>query len=145
MANINDLFPSKYLKASDLHGQARRVTISNVAVEEIAQGEHKPVIYFSNAPKPVVLNKTNGQLLASFLGLETAAWSGNEIEIYPEKVGFQGKIVDAIRMRQVVPPAAPTPAPAAAQAVPESTAGATPAAAPAGEPFNDDLPVTWDS
>jgi hypothetical protein len=109
MANLNDLFPSKFLKASDLQGQVRRVTIQQVSVEEIAQGEHKPVIHFIDAPKPLVLNKTNGQLLGSLFGMETDAWGGKKIEIYSEKVAFQGRIVDAIRVRQLAPPTAVIP------------------------------------
>jgi hypothetical protein len=111
MANLNDLFPSKYLKAGDLKGQARRVTIQKVVIEEVAHGEHKPVMHFSDAPKPLVLNKTNAQLLGSLFGMETDAWGAKQIEIYREKVAFQGRIVDAIRVRQVAPP--PTTAPAA--------------------------------
>ena len=38
-------------------------------------------------------------VIASHFGNETNNWSGKQIELYIEKVPFQGMIVDAIRVR----------------------------------------------
>jgi len=118
--NINDVLgSSKYLKAGDLKGRAVKATIDAVKMEELGQGadaEVKPVVYFRNAEKALVLNVTNGRMIASYYGDETDAWAGAVIELYPDKVPFQGRIVDALRVRvpnpgQVAAQQQPNPAP----------------------------------
>jgi len=133
--NINEAFPSSYLRAADLGKQARLVTIREVKLEVVAENERaKPVIYFNEQPKGVVLNKTNSQTLAAMFGPETSGWTGRQVELYPMMVDFKGTATEGIRMRQHIPPAAPTPAaPASAEAPP-------PVPAAEGEPLNDDLP-----
>jgi hypothetical protein len=103
--NINELFPSNFLKAADLDGQVRRVTIDRVEIAELGQGEQKPAVYFQNIPKGLIANKTNSMMLAANFGPETEGWRGKTIELYSEKVAYQGRIVDAIRVRTTPPPA----------------------------------------
>ena len=103
--NINSAFPSKYIKASDLNGSSVKVTIREVRMEDLGD-ESKPVAYFENKSKGLVLNITNSRLIAERLGGETDDWIGKDIEIYADKVPFQGRIVDAVRVRPPLPPAA---------------------------------------
>ena len=104
--NINDAFPSKYLKASDLKGQAVLVVIARVDEEEIGDDKTmKMVAYFHGKERGIVLNKTNAQMIASKHGPETDGWAGAEIELYPDKTSFQGQLVDCLRVRIPVPPA----------------------------------------
>ncbi len=113
--DINAAFPSAFLKAADLNGAPRKVAIESVAIEEVGQqGDTKPVVRFKGLKQGAVLNKTNANMLMHLFGKETDAWAGKFVELYSEAVSFQGKIVDAIRMR-------------------------APAAAPA-EDFDDELP-----
>ena len=65
MVNIHNVFPSKYLKAGDLDGHAVAVTISHIAMEEVGQGDVKPVLFFAGKEKGLVLNKTNGGVIAN--------------------------------------------------------------------------------
>lgn len=98
--NINEVFPSKYLKAEDLQGREITVTIANVIVEKIGQGEdRKPVAYFQGKEKGVALNKTNSTNIAAAFGPETDAWIGAKVILYPAWVDYQGKSVQAIRIR----------------------------------------------
>jgi hypothetical protein len=97
--DIHALFPSNYLKAADLQGQVRRVVIESCMPEQLGQGEIKPALQFRGVPKKLILNKTNGLLIAASFGTETTAWAGREIELYPENVMFQGQVVPAIRVR----------------------------------------------
>lgn len=106
--NINSVFPSKYLKASDLQGRTVRVTISNVVVEKIGD-DQRPVLYFQGKEKGVVLNKTNANTIANTYGPETDGWLGAPIELFSAMVDFAGKMTEAIRVR------VPRPAPAQAQ------------------------------
>ena len=97
--NINDAFPSKYLKASDLQGRNHSVTIANVVTEDIGKGEEKLIIYFQGHKKGMVLNKTNANNIAVLYGPETSDWTGQPIIIFEAMVDFQGKTVPALRVR----------------------------------------------
>src|SRR5690242_16780983 len=95
---INGAFPSDYLKAADLNGKAIRVSIDTVTVEKIGE-DQKPVLHFIGKDKGLVLNKTNSARIVEAVGSdETDDWSGWSIVLYPCKVDFQGKRVDAIRI-----------------------------------------------
>jgi arabinogalactan endo-1,4-beta-galactosidase len=96
--NINDQFPSKYLKASDLQGRQVTVKMARVEQEKIGDDE-KPILYFQGKERGVVLNKTNANNIAAIYGYETDDWYGKEITLVEAMVDFQGKSVPAIRMK----------------------------------------------
>ena len=100
MVSINEMYPSKYLKAADLQGRNIVVTISLVEIEKIGD-DNKPVIYFLGKTKGAVLNKTNASNIAILYGDETEDWVGKEIVLFPAMVDFQGRTVEAIRVRGV--------------------------------------------
>lgn len=121
---LTEAFPSKWLKAADLNGQPRLVTIENVKLESVeADKPAKPVVALRGMTQGLVLNKTNGNSIASFLGDDTDHWTGKKIVLYPAQAEFQGRMTDCIRVRQPKPQgattvaAAPTPAPAERPAV----------------------------
>jgi hypothetical protein len=94
---INGAFPSDYLKAADLNGKAVRAIIESVSVEKMGD-DTKPVLHFQSGRK-MVLNKTNAMRLVEAIGSdETDDWGGWSITLYPAKVDFQGKRVDALRI-----------------------------------------------
>jgi len=94
---ISEAFPSRFLKASDLNGREYKLTMSRVEIEDL-NGEMKPILYFHNAEKGLVLNKTNAEMIALMFGDETNSWSGQAIVIKPDKTQMQGKIVDCVRV-----------------------------------------------
>ena len=101
---VNDLFPSKYLRASDLDGDTP-VTMKNLVIEEV-NGEHKPVLYFEekvNNKNKMVVNKTNAKTIGNLHGQEVGDWIGQRITLFPTEVDFRGDIVDAIRVRKRIP------------------------------------------
>lgn len=98
MADINDLYPSKYLKAHDLRGKTVKATINHVLVEKIGS-DTKPVLYFKGKEKGMVLNKTNAFTVSQAFGMDTDDWGGGEIEIFAAFVDFQGKQVEGLRIR----------------------------------------------
>lgn len=108
--DVNNLFPSKYLKAADLQGAQPTVTIANVTMEDIGDDGEKPVIHFDGKEKGVVLNKTNATNISSAYGGNTDGWRGKKVVLFTTWVDFQGKSVEAIRIR---------PAPAYASGLPE--------------------------
>lgn len=96
--DIYSAFPSNYLKCSDLQGRNCRVVIESVKIESIGDDD-RPVAYFQGKQKGLVLNKTNSNVIADMFGGETNGWLGKEITLFPTKVDYQGKRVDAIRVQ----------------------------------------------
>lgn len=103
---MSEAFPSKYLKAADLAGRAHKLVIDGADYAELGDGTAKPALTFIGKQKQLILNKTNGSLLAAAFGDDADKWRGKEIEIYPDKASMQGRIVDCIRVRVPAPPAA---------------------------------------
>ena len=103
MVSISESFPSKYVKAADLKGQNVIVVIGHVTFERIGTNDKddKPVLYFQGKSKGMVLNKTNATNIAHLYGDDTDDWAGREIVLFPAMVDFQGKTVEAIRVRGV--------------------------------------------
>lgn len=103
---VSEAFPnnSKWLSASDLQGHEVKVTVTGVTVAEFDNG-NKPALMFAGKNKGLALNRTNARKLAATYGDDMEAWVGKEVIIYPEVVEFQGKPVDSIRCRPVLPKA----------------------------------------
>ena len=98
---LTDLYPSRYLKAEDIKGKDRTLTIKGITMEPLGQEkDEKPVLTFTNSDKQLVLNKTNGLVVASLYGEDTDAWIGKHITIFATRVPFGGKLVDSIRVRE---------------------------------------------
>jgi hypothetical protein len=115
MPRIGDMYPSKWLKASDCEDEDLVVTIDRVVEEEIGQQRDlKWVLYFKELDKGLVLNKTNTTTIAKLWGDNTDDWEGCQVTLYATEVQFQGDMVEAIRVRSKPPkakkPAKPTPA-----------------------------------
>jgi hypothetical protein len=122
---MNDLFPSKYLRAADLQGKPRTVVINRVSHEDFKDDGvtvKKTILHFSgNGTAPVVVNKTNWKMLVAITGADDDEdWAGTAIELRSEKVSSKGgKIVDSIRVHEAPQPKAETVKPKKAKAAPE--------------------------
>lgn len=110
-----------YLKHEDLQGKNVRLTIEEVANEEI-KGDHgvekKLCVKFVGKDKGLILNRTNADSIAEIAQSEdTDDWCGHQIVLYPDKTKFGGKTVDCIRIRAAaatapkMPPPPPEPEP----------------------------------
>lgn len=100
--NINDAFPSEYLKAADLT-KATVFTIASVTIETLGE-DKKPVLHFKGTDKALALNKTNAAIICEVLGTEeTEDWVGKRISIYPTKTEYQGKRVPCLRVSDQAP------------------------------------------
>lgn len=107
MANINDAFPSKYLKASDIEGATPIVTLDHVAFEPVGRNrEMKAVLYFRGKEKGLVLNKTNAVKLTELTGsAETNDWAGARVMLYTSETQFGGETFESVRIKPVGPSA----------------------------------------
>jgi hypothetical protein len=97
--NINEVFPSKFLKAADLGGATPTVTIDQVKMEDIGD-DRRAVVYFVGKDKGVVLNKTNATNISEAYGPDTDGWTGKKVTLFTAWVDFQGKSMEAIRIRR---------------------------------------------
>lgn len=99
--NINDAFPSHYLKASDLGDAQPLVTIDRVEIEAVGRDkEMKPVVYFTGKDKGIVLNKTNSKKIAQIAeSPDTDDWRGVKVTLYATETEFGGETVECIRIK----------------------------------------------
>ena len=100
---LNDAFPSKYLTADDVD-PPKDFTIRVVLVEEVGREdedkEKKPIVYFKETDKGIVLNKTNFAMIEELTGEpDTDFWADKKINLYRAKTMFGGKSVPCIRVR----------------------------------------------
>lgn len=104
--NIDSAFPSKYLKAADIGETDLALTIKEVVMETVGQGEEaegKPIIYFNETEKGLVLNKTNTNTIKGLYTAETDNWVGKTIALFATEVDFAGKQTLALRVRMKAP------------------------------------------
>ena len=106
MTTIDDLFPSKYLKAADAAPDLT-LTIAKVGKENLknrdGEEELKPIVYFADHDKGMVLNKTNGNVLSDLFGPEVEGWTGQRVTLCAVDVDAFGKIQKALRFRAEPP------------------------------------------
>jgi len=113
---ITTAFPSDYLKAADLQGRDVTATMDRVEMREFG-GDCKPALFFEGKQRFLILNKTNSATIADAYGDETDNWAGKQIILFPTTTDYQGRRVDAIRVRvptrqQAPAVERPTPPPA---------------------------------
>jgi hypothetical protein len=98
-----DAFPSKYLKSSDVKAKQKIATISHLETEAVGQDKReKPVLYFEDGVKPIVVNRTNFEELEAAFG-DSDEWPGHKVKVYCAPTQYQGKRVDGIRVAPIVP------------------------------------------
>jgi hypothetical protein len=94
----SEVFPSKYLKATDLQGRNVLAVMNFVQVEKLGDDD-RPVLYFQGKEKGLVLNRTNADAIAKLYGDEMNNWRGQEIVMFEAMVSFRKETVPAIRVR----------------------------------------------
>lgn len=97
-----------YLGSHNLEqGEEMLLTIAKFEGEEkvkTAEGESiKQVLYFKEGVPKMILNITNGTMIASLYGPQPDKWIGKQIQVYAASVAAFGKTQDALRIRDFVP------------------------------------------
>ncbi len=110
---VSDAFPSDYLKAADIGNNQIKVLVSHVEMRDVGD-DTKPVVFFQNKKKGVVLNITNANAIAQYYGDDMDKWAGHEIVLFTMMVSYQGRMQPGIRVRIPAPDERSTPIPAAA-------------------------------
>lgn len=105
---------SKYLSKDDAGENGIVLTIKGFRMEAVKTDEgeeEKMVMHFMEDVKPMILNRTNSQLVGVCTGAKTAGEArGKQIIVYNDPtVGFGGKITGGLRIKKVAgqPKAAP--------------------------------------
>lgn len=108
----NEVFPSKYLKAEDdtfASGDVT-VTIKGVAIEKLTSREkgeeNKPVMFFNELPKGLIVNKTNWGICEKlFASDDSDDWLNERVALTTVDVDAFGDVVRAIRIKSQKPKA----------------------------------------
>ena len=128
--NINDIFPSKYIKSSELKDRAIPVVIERWEIETVGD-QRKMVLYFQGMKKGMICNRTNADRIAHLYGPDNDDWIGREIVLYSELTNYQGRAMEGLRVR------APERPPARVQ-------NSARPAAPRARPIPADEPPDWE-
>ena len=104
MPRVTDLYPktSQWLKSEDIPDEGLTVTIDSYEVKDFNyEGKHerKPVLYFKEDVKPLIVIKTNAGTITQIVGSdELDDWIGRKITLVPREVEYSGKQVWSIRV-----------------------------------------------
>jgi hypothetical protein len=132
----SELYPRRFFSADDFSPQGQIYTIGKITSEKVGTNqETKNVVYFINCDKQWIMNITCFDLIADFLGGDTADWPGKKVQLFPTTTTLGGKPVACIRVKRPRPSA---PAQATPPAPPPKGAaedGQTPM-----PPYDDDDP-----
>jgi hypothetical protein len=97
--DLTNVFPSKYLKVSDVAGGQQTVIMSSVRMEQMQQTGQKPVLYFQGMEKGLVLNQTNLKAIAGRYTHHSDKWVGQPIVLFTTWETIQGSQMEVLRCR----------------------------------------------
>lgn len=126
--NLNNEFPSKWLKGDDLGDNPVTVTIAKVGIEEFdnpktGQKDRKVSLHFRGKEKGLICNVGMRNIIVGFYGPETDTWIGKSIKIMAVPfTNDKGETSMVCRIHPKLPTQAP----------------ASPAAAPLVDPADQD-------
>lgn len=104
MPDISQMTESKFLKRAEV-GAGKLVTIEACIQQNVAKKEDAPemkwCLTFAETDKPMVLNRTNSELVAMITGERNSdEWGGHKIVLYDDPtISYGGKLVGGIRVR----------------------------------------------
>lgn len=102
------LYSKEHIGAFDLPDDKDVVvTIERVEAKELrnpTKKERKPIVYFVGKEKSLIVNATNGKIIASMFGPKVGAWKGKRIALYKSTTqGPGGAMVECVRVRPTAP------------------------------------------
>ena len=99
---IHDVYPSQWLAAADVE-DCLTVTVKGLTFAEVGRDkEQKPVLWFEEVEKGLILNKTNwNNMVLITKEADSDDWVGHQVQLYSTKVQFGSDEVDAVRIRMV--------------------------------------------
>lgn len=103
--NVNEVYQSNsdFLKADDIGQNFWTLTIAGVEMKAFDNGERKLAVSFQDLDKLLLLNMTNARAISDLYGGDTDHWVGRQVMLFTAPVDYQGKKVNAIRVRGPAP------------------------------------------
>lgn len=99
------MYPGRYLKGVELRAAGKPVTLTIDRIDprhelEGKKGdkEFKPVMFFKETEKALVLNKTNATSCGACFGRNPNTWPGKRLVLIPEKVKVGRESKEAVRI-----------------------------------------------
>lgn len=81
-----EAYPSKYTKAAEIE-EPITATIKSVGHDQMQDGTLKPIVVFDKFNKPIIVNKTNAQVLYGLAGTDDDDdWPGLTVELFTSMV-----------------------------------------------------------
>ena len=109
MPDYRTMYDSDYIASWDLDGDDHTLEIERVVAGEVQNKdgkEKKPIVYFKGRKKGLVLNKTNGKIIAAICGSpNTDQWNGKSITLFATTTTAFGDTVECVRVRPTAPKA----------------------------------------
>ena len=108
--NMADAVGGTFITKNDVTTTGTNIKIAGITQEKVGQEqEPKFALWFmGDQLKPLVLNKTNINILRALYGDDSDNWVHKDINVYNDPtVGYSGQITGGVRLRQVQ--AAPAP------------------------------------
>jgi hypothetical protein len=100
MPKAHYFYPSKYLNSEDAP-QPIEVTVRHVSEETVGE-QRKPVCYFEDLSKGLVLNKTNFMMLAQIAKNDDSDnWGGVRVVLTVELVSYKGTVTRGLRLHPI--------------------------------------------
>jgi hypothetical protein len=153
--DLDEAYGSRFLGVVDVGDKKIRTKILKVRMEEVKDRDtgktrKRPIVFFENIDKGLVLNVVNKNTLVNAFGKAPAGWLSASVGIYVDpNVTFGGQKKGGVRLRALLPPAVgakpaakpePKQGPTPAAAKPETPKPATPWPEEKGDPgFDPDL------
>ena len=134
--NMAEAVSGDYISKNDVPTTGTNIQIAGVSQEKIGQEqEQKFVLWFlGDELKPLVLNKTNINILRALYGDDSDSWKGKHVNVYNDPtVGYAGQITGGVRLRM------PTPG-SDAPIYPQTSVPSNAAPAAPQNDFDDDIP-----
>ncbi len=82
----DELYPGRFIKASEFKGKQVTLRITAVRIEELI-GDKGPqikgVISFHKTEKQWAINRTNGECVKAMFGSKVQAWVGKRVTLFP--------------------------------------------------------------
>jgi len=116
MPDYRKMFDADYIGAWDLQDPTGRLIDVSLTINKVEAGtisgtsgrkSKKPVLHFRATPKGLVVNKTNGKIIARLYGNNTDQWIGKRITLYATTTTFGADTVECIRVRPERPADSP--------------------------------------
>lgn len=97
-----DSLSNRYFRTDDLTCGDLSLTIRDCVVGFFgADKAQKPVLYFDDEPRGLILNLTNWDTLATQFGEDSDDWVGHSITLYVATGDYRGTKWQGIRLRRI--------------------------------------------